>query len=235
MTNTQNKPNHVAIIMDGNGRWAKSKNLPTAFGHKQGSEVARKIIEASKNLGIKYLTLYAFSSENWNRPKSEVNHLMTLLQHYIDKEKKHLQESNIRIFVIGNFSKIPTKLLESIQEAEEITKNNSGMTLTIALSYGGREEIVDATKKIISLCKQGLLSEADIDEKTFTSCLYNSTLPDPDLLIRTSGELRISNFLLWQSAYTEFYFTKVNWPDFNSDELEKALTEYQQRKRNYGK
>lgn len=232
---TQENPEHVAIIMDGNGRWAKAKNLPTAFGHKQGSEVAKKIIEESKNLGIKYLTLYAFSSENWNRPKSEVNHLMKLLQHYINKEKQHLKESNIKISIIGNASKLSTSLLENIKEAEELTKNNSGMVLTIALSYGGREEIIDATKKIVSLCNAGTISKEDIDEKAFTSCLYNGTLPDPDLMIRTSGELRISNFLLWQSAYTEFYFTKTNWPDFNSDELKEALTEYKKRKRNYGK
>jgi len=232
---TQGNPEHVAIIMDGNGRWAKGKNLPTAFGHKQGSEVAKKIIEESKNLGIKYLTLYAFSSENWNRPKSEVNHLMKLLQYYINKEKKHLQESNIKLSIIGNTSKLPANLLKDIKEAEEITETNSGMVLTIALSYGGREEIVDAAKKIVSLCNAGTISEKDINEKTFTSCLYNGTLPDPDLLIRTSGELRISNFLLWQSAYTEFYFTETNWPDFNSDELKKALTEYKNRKRNYGK
>jgi undecaprenyl diphosphate synthase len=235
MSLTKNNPNHVAIIMDGNGRWAKNNHLPTSLGHKQGAETAKEIIDASQELNIKYLTLYAFSSENWKRPKSEVEHLMKLLHFYIKSERKNLENSDVKVMVIGNTSTLPDKLLKSIKEVEETTKNNSGMTLIIALSYGGREEIVHATRKIAEICKRGELSPEEIDEKTFTSALYTSNIPDPDLLIRTSGELRISNFLLWQSAYTEFYFTKINWPNFTKKDLKKALMEFQTRKRNYGK
>lgn len=228
-------PNHVAIIMDGNGRWANINNLPTSAGHKQGAETAKKIIEEAQKLSIKFLTLYAFSSENWKRPKKEVEHLMSLIHFYIKNERKNLENSNVRILVIGNRSTLSDKLIRSIKEAEDKTKHNTGMTLIIALSYGGKEEILHATKKIAELCLNGELSPEEISEKTFTSYLYTSNIPDPDLLIRTSGELRISNFLLWQSAYTEFYFSKTNWPNFTAKEFEKALKEFQKRKRNYGK
>lgn len=231
----EKSPDHVAIIMDGNGRWAKSKHLPTVAGHKQGAETARKIIKASQDLGIKYLTLYAFSSENWNRPESEVSSLMKLLEYYLISEKKNLATSNIRIKIVGNLSKVPASLRKSIEDAEKKTSSNTGMILIIALSYGGRQEIVEAAKKILQAQKNGTLKAEDLDEKTFTSFLYTDRIPDPDLLIRTSGELRISNFLLWQSAYTEFYFTSVNWPDFKKQNLEEALEEYKLRKRNYGK
>ncbi|MCH9753425.1 MAG: isoprenyl transferase [Alphaproteobacteria bacterium] len=235
MTNTQNTPEHIAIIMDGNGRWAKNKLMPTSFGHKQGAETAREIINVAQKTNIKFLTLYAFSSENWKRSKSEVDNLMQLLHLYINNEKKHLNNSNIRIIVIGNLEPVPSKLAQGIKEAEEKTKHNTGMTLIIALSYGGREEIICAAKRIAELCLSQKLSPKEISEKTFTSFLYTSNIPDPDLIIRTGGELRISNFLLWQSAYAEFYFTKAHWPEFNEKEFKKALTEFQTRKRNYGK
>jgi undecaprenyl diphosphate synthase len=228
-------PDHIAIIMDGNGRWAKSKKLPVAMGHKQGAESARKIINAAQKKGIKYLTLYAFSSENWNRPQKEIDNLMKLLDYYLRSEKKSLDKSNIKIHVIGNLEKIPESLRNSIKEAEEKTSSNTGMSLVIALSYGGRQEIVDAAKNMLLAYKNGELSIEDINEKTFTSFLYTARIPDPDLLIRTSGELRISNFLLWQSAYTEFYFTPVNWPDFKEENFEDALLHFKLRKRNYGK
>jgi undecaprenyl diphosphate synthase len=235
MDTLEEHPDHIAIIMDGNGRWAKSKKLPVAMGHKQGAESARKIINAAQKKGIKHLTLYAFSSENWNRPQKEIDNLMKLLDYYLRSEKKSLDKSNVKIHVIGNLEKIPSSLRNSIKEAEEKTSSNTGMSLIIALSYGGRQEIVDAAKNMLFAHKNGELSIEDINEKTFTSFLYTARIPDPDLLIRTSGELRISNFLLWQSAYTEFYFTPVNWPDFKEENFEDALLHFKLRKRNYGK
>jgi len=235
MQEKTNIPEHVAIIMDGNGRWAKDRDLPSAMGHKKGAETARTLIETADKLGIKYLTLYAFSSENWNRPKEEVTNLMKLFRHYIEKENKNLSKSNIRILVIGNLDRLPDDLKVSIKKAVESTSSNSGMTLIIALSYGGREEILHATKNILNLYKEGKLEENELTEQLFSSNLYTACIPDPDLLIRTSGEVRISNFLLWQSAYTEFYFTQTNWPDFTPKEFELALLNFQTRKRNYGK
>jgi undecaprenyl diphosphate synthase len=235
METPEEYPEHIAIIMDGNGRWAKSKKLPVAMGHKKGAESARKIITAAQKKGIRYLTLYAFSSENWNRPQKEIDNLMKLLEYYLRTEKKSLDKSNIKIRVIGNLEKIPASLRSSVKEAKKKTSSNTGMSLIIALSYGGRQEIVDATKSILLAQKKGELSIEDINEKTFTSFLYTAKIPDPDLLIRTSGELRISNFLLWQSAYTEFYFTPVSWPDFKEENFEDALSHFKLRKRNYGK
>jgi undecaprenyl diphosphate synthase len=228
-------PNHVAIIMDGNGRWAQSQGLGRLIGHRQGSKAVKKVIVAAAKSGVKYLTLYAFSSENWNRPADEVNGLMTLLKVYIKKEKDELIKAGICVKVIGDTSRLPEDLWEDITNVIESTKNNVGMTLVIALSYGGRAEVVNAVKSILRSYKSGAISEKDIDEECFGNYLYTSDIPDPDLLIRTGGELRISNFLLWQCAYTEFYFTDTKWPDFNDKELWLAFKEFEKRKRRYGR
>lgn len=230
----KNKLQHIAIIMDGNGRWAAKKSLPVVFGHKQGAKAAKKIIIACIKFGIPYLTLYTFSSENWNRDKQEVDGLMDLLRFYLSNELELLKKEQIRIRVIGDKSKLAKDVREQIEFCEEETKLNSKLCLQIALSYGAREEIVNAQKKLCEKVICGKIKVQEVNEGIFINYLYTSGIPDPDLLIRTSGEYRISNFLLWQLAYAELYFTKTLWPDFNSTHLHKAIENYYKRERLYG-
>ena len=229
--NTNNLPKHIAITMDGNGRWAKSKGKLRIFGHKNGVKAVRDTVEGAAEIGIKYLTLYAFSSENWNRPEKEVNALMTLLVSAINKEKKTLMDNDIRLSTIGDINKLPSKAQKELQEAIIKTKDNTRMNLVLALSYSGRGEILNAVKDII---KEGVEPE-EINEATFQQYLTTKSVPDPELLIRTSGEYRISNFLLWQIAYSELYFTDTLWPDFRRADLYKAILNYQSRERRFGK
>jgi undecaprenyl diphosphate synthase len=224
-------PTHIAIIMDGNGRWAKERNLPRYFGHKAGVESVREVVRGCARLGVKYLTLFVFSTENWERPKSEVNALMRLLKKLLKSEAKELHENNVRVKAIGQIERLPKEVKENLEELITLTKNNNGLTLVLALSYGGRQEIVEAVKKIL----KSKIEPEKLDEKEFRKFLYDSEIPDPDLLIRTGGELRISNFLLFQSAYTEFYFTPTLWPDFREKELILAIENYQKRKRKFGR
>ena len=226
-----NLPKHIAITMDGNGRWAKTKGELRIFGHQKGVRAVRETVKAAAKIGIKYLTLYAFSTENWNRPKNEVNALMTLLVSSIHKETKTLMDNNICLTTIGNINKLPSQAQEKLQESIEKTKNNSSMTLVLALSYSSRWEILNAVESII---KDGLTTK-QINEDTFQQYLTTKSVPDPELLIRTSGEYRISNFLLWQIAYSELYFTDKLWPDFRKNDLEKAILDYQSRERRFGK
>lgn len=227
---TDNLPNHIAIIMDGNGRWAKSKGFPRVEGHRRGASVARNLVRYAHSRGIKYLTFFVFSSENWARPAKEVHSLMNMMRSYLKKDVKELDELNARLHVIGDMAKLPEDIAVSINNWQEKTKNNDGMHVVMALSYGGRREIIDAVKRIVT----DNLSTDDITEGVFSSYLDTKDIPDPDLLIRTSGEQRISNFLLWQLAYTEMYFTNTYWPDFNEAEFEKALANYAKRERRYG-
>jgi undecaprenyl diphosphate synthase len=228
-------PEHIAIIMDGNGRWAKQKGNIRIFGHRNAITAVREASEACAELGIGYLTLYAFSTENWNRPKAEVSALMELLISTINSETQTLIKNNIRLKAIGRLNDLPEKVYSNLMEAINKTKNNTGLILTLALSYSARAEIIDSVKQIASDVKDGLIKTQQIDENLFNQYLYTNNLPDPDLLIRTSGELRISNFLLWQLAYAELYFTPTFWPDFNREELYKAIIDYQQRERRFGK
>lgn len=227
-------PQHVAVILDGNGRWAKAKGLPRTAGHIQGSKVVEDILDDVDDLGIKYFTVYAFSTENWNRPLEEVTALMGLLRKYMINSLKKASKNNVRIRVIGDRAKLAPDILESIENLEENTKNNTGLQFQIAINYGGRDELRRAVKKLANKVQNGELLADDIDEKAIESELDTAGIPDPDLLIRTCGEQRISNFLLWQLAYTEFYFTDVAWPDFNRKELEKAIEAYGNRDRRYG-
>ena len=226
-----NLPKHIAIIMDGNGRWAKSKGKLRLFGHKNGVKAVRDTVEAAAEIGIKYLTLYAFSSENWNRPEREVNALMTLLVSAINKETKTLMDNNISLSTIGDINKLPSKAQKELQEAVAKTKDNTRMNLVLALSYSSRWEILNAVQKII---KDRVKAE-EINETTFQQYLTTKNVPDPELLIRTSGEHRISNFLLWQIAYSELYFTETLWPDFRRGDLYNAILDYQSRERRFGK
>ena len=229
--NSQNLPKHIAITMDGNGRWAESKGKMRVFGHKNGVTAVRETVEAAAEIGIKFLTLYAFSTENWNRPEAEVSALMTLLISAINKETKTLMENNIKLTTIGDTKNLPKKAEKKLLEAIEKTKNNTRMNLILALSYSGRWEILNATKKIIA---EGINATA-VNEKIFQQYLTTKNVPDPELLIRTSGEYRISNFLLWQIAYSELYFTETLWPDFRRLHLEQAILDYQSRQRRFGK
>ncbi len=226
---------HIAIIMDGNGRWATKKGLPRTAGHKKGAEVVIDISKAAKEAGVKYLTLYAFSTENWKRPKDEVDTLMDLLRQYLSKNFEELNKNDIRICFIGEREMLASDILEKMRELEEKTKNNSSATLQIALSYGSRAEITGAVKKIAQKIKDGDMSVESIDEKTISDMLYTKGIPDPDILIRTSGEQRLSNYLLWQLAYSEFFFTPTYWPDFTKEELNEIIKTYQSRERRYGK
>lgn len=222
-------PTHIAIIMDGNGRWAKSKGLPRVMGHKAGVKAVRAVTEASAELGVKFLTLYAFSTENWNRPVLEVNALMNLLVSTIDKEMKTLMKNNIRLQAIGDIEALPKKSYDSLMKAMELTKGNDRMTLVLALNYSGRWDILNAAKKLINAdC-------SDPDYQDFKKNLSTFFMPDPELIIRTSGELRISNFLLWELAYSEFYFTDEKWPQFDKESLYRAIIDYQNRERRFGK
>nr|WP_028283440.1 isoprenyl transferase [Olleya marilimosa] len=231
----QHLPKHVAIIMDGNGRWAKQKGMLRAFGHENGTKSVRQTVEACAELGVKHLTLYAFSTENWNRPKLEVDTLMKLLVSSLKKEIKTLLDNNIKLKAIGNLKSLPKKVYKELHEVMDLTKDNTHMDLTLALSYGSREELLNAVKEISAKVKNNIISTENIDESVFNAHLYTQTLPDVDLLIRTSGEQRISNFLLWQIAYAELYFTPVLWPDFTKQHLCEAIIEYQKRERRFGK
>ena len=228
---TDNLPKHVAIIMDGNGRWAKSKGKLRVFGHKNGVTAVRDTVEAAAEIGIQFLTLYAFSTENWERPESEVNALMTLLVTAINKETKTLMDNNIKLSTIGDTNSLPSKAKKELLEAIEKTKDNTRMTLILALSYSGRWDILNATKNLIA---DGIDPNV-INEQVFQQYLTTKSVPEPELLIRTSGEYRISNFLLWQIAYSELYFTDTLWPDFRRIDLEKAILDYQNRERRFGK
>ena len=228
-------PKHISIIMDGNGRWAKQKGLLRALGHEEGTQAVRDVVEGSAELGIKHLTLYAFSTENWNRPKREVDTLMRLLVSSLKKEIKTLQKNDIRLNAIGNLENLPKKAQRELDEVIEKTRNNSRMVLTLALSYGSREELVHVVRELSKKVKNEEISPDAIDESIINQHLYTRNLPDVDLLIRTSGEQRISNFLLWQIAYAELYFTNILWPDFRRENLYEAIYNYQTRERRFGK
>lgn len=221
-------PRHVAIIMDGNGRWAKRRGLPRYYGHREGAKAVERTIDYALEFGIEYLTLFAFSTENWGRPKEEVNTIMSLLVEYINKKVPYLIERDVRLRFMGRRDNLPEMILKTIEEGEKETKSCKRMELIIALNYSGRAEIVDAANKLIKKCKK-------ITEEEFKKFLYLPDIPEPDLLIRTSGEIRISNFMLWQLAYTELHFTETLWPDFNKDDFIKALYDYQSRERRFGK
>ena len=235
MTDKTNSLQHLAIIMDGNGRWAKKRGLPRSAGHKKGAETVKDIVRAAGDMGIKYLTLYAFSTENWQRDPEEVKGLMGLLREYLKSELKEIQENGVRIMFIGERQMLDADIAEQMSKIEKDTADNDKMTLCIALSYGSRQEIVAAVQKIALLAKKGDISTNDIDIKMFSDMLYTKDIPDPDLLIRTSGELRISNYLLWQIAYSELFFTPTLWPDFSKEELAGIVDNFNRRERRYGK
>ena len=230
-----NVPQHIAIILDGNGRWAKSKGMPRNYGHAQGSKNVEKICEVAYKMGVKYLTVYAFSTENWNRPQSEVDALMTLLRNYMKTGLKTAEKNRMKVRVIGDKTRLDDDIRTRIEELEEASKNNDGLNFQIAINYGSRDEMVRAMRKMMKDCEAGKITSDEVTEEVFESYLDTHGIPDPDLLIRTSGELRLSNYLLWQLAYTEFYFTDVPWPDFTKEELEKAIMQYNNRDRRYGK
>lgn len=227
-------PKHIAIIMDGNGRWAKKRLLPRNFGHQEGMKRVIEIVEASKELGIDYLTLYAFSTENWKRPKDEVDGLMKILVKYIKNELDNLIKNNVRLNILGDISSLPSLAKLEVKRAIEETRENDGMILNIALNYGGRDDIIHGIKKILKDVKMGNINIEDIDDDLFSEYLYTKGQPDPDLVIRPSGELRVSNFLLYQIAYSEFWFSNVLWPDFKKEKLYEAIIDYQKRNRRFG-
>jgi undecaprenyl diphosphate synthase len=228
-------PEHIAIIMDGNGRWAKERGKLRVFGHEKGAKAVKQVVEGCSELGVKNLTLYAFSTENWNRPKLEVQTLMKLLISSLKKEINTLQKNNIKLNAIGNLKALPSQVYKELTDVIELTKNNKRLTLTLALSYGSRDELINTVKQISVKVKNNIISPELIDESVINEHLYTQNLPDVDLLIRTSGEQRISNFLLWQIAYAEFYFTKIFWPDFTKEYLYEAIVNYQKRERRFGK
>jgi undecaprenyl diphosphate synthase len=230
-----NIPQHIAIIMDGNGRWARSRGLPRVMGHRSGTKATRRAVDACGRLGVKYLTLYVFSSENWLRPQTEVDFLMGLLVEMLDKEVRELHKSNVKLKVLGNVAKLADKQRQKLEWAMEFTSQNTGLQLNLAISYGGRQEITDATKRMAQDLASGIIASDAISEELFAKYLYLPEVPDPELMIRTGGESRISNYLLWQMAYSEFYFTDILWPDFDEDELKKAIQFYNQRQRRFGK
>ncbi len=227
-------PEHIAIILDGNGRWAKSKGMPRTYGHTVGAKNVETICRAAHDLGVKYVTMYAFSTENWSRPDDEVKALMKLLGEYVKTCMKTAKKDNLRVRFIGDLSKLDEKLRTAIFELTEYSSQFTGLTLTIAINYGSRDEMTRAIRKVASDVKDGTLSASDIDEKLFSSYLDTKDIPDPDFMIRTSGEQRLSNYLLWQLAYAEFYFTPVPWPEFTPEELKKAVEEYDKRNRRFG-
>jgi undecaprenyl diphosphate synthase len=231
MTQANYPPQHVAIVMDGNGRWAKKRGLPRLVGHNAGGENIRPVVKIFADYGVKYLTLYMFSTENWNRPRIEVAGLLSLLARKIGQETQAFHQENIRLVHLGRLDRLSQKLREKVQAAVELTKNNTGLTLCLAFDYGGRDEIVQAARRIASAG----ISGNNIDESVLARYLYNPDIPDPDLVIRTGGENRLSNFLLWQAAYSELYFTPVLWPDFGRKDVEEALSEYKLRQRRFGK
>ena len=228
-------PKHVAVIMDGNGRWAKSRGLPRIMGHKRGVDILKDLLRCCKDWGIKALTAYAFSTENWGRPQEEVEFLMTLFQRVLRQELREMLQENVRIGFVGNLKALPNSLQAEISRSMEETKDNLGIDFNVATNYGGREEILQACREIAIKVEKGLIKPQEIDEATFEHHLYTNRNCDPDLIIRTSGEMRLSNFLLWQVAYSEIYFTDTLWPDFDRSEFKKALSAYQQRDRRFGK
>ncbi len=228
-------PRHVAVIMDGNGRWARSRGLSRIEGHRRGKDAVRAVVETARRLGIPYLSLYAFSTENWNRPREEVSALMGLLQRYLKTELRKMMRNEIRLVAIGNLRKLPRSVQVALRQNVEATRHNTGMTVILAVSYGGREEIVSAARAMAREIEKGLLNPEEITEETVASHLCTTGIPDPDLLIRTSGEMRISNFLLWQIAYSELYVTPTLWPDFGEAEFLEALAHYQRRERRFGR
>ena len=232
--NLDKVPAHIAIIMDGNGRWAKSRFMPRTYGHKVGVETIRKVVKECSRLGVKYLTLYAFSTENWKRPKDEVSALMGLLVNYPRNELAELHKNNVKILTIGDISKLPEACIEELVLAKEKTKDNTGLVMSLALNYAGRNDLVNAVKNISQDLVDGKISLDDIGDNLISSHLSTNESPDPDLVIRTSGEQRLSNFLLWELAYSEFYFTDIHWPDFDEKELQKAIFAYQSRDRRFG-
>jgi undecaprenyl diphosphate synthase len=231
----KNLPTHLAIIMDGNGRWAKSRLLNRIKGHEKGADAVRTVVRTCRELGIAYLTLYAFSTENWQRPKAEINALMNLLKRYLESELTDMLENNIRLGVIGEVDRLPQNVFSTLQQVIKKTHCNTGLRLSLALSYGGRSEILRAAALLAEKAQNGDLQPAEISSRLFSEHLYTHDLPDPDLLIRTSGEMRISNFLLWQMAYAEIYITRTLWPDFTAEELKTILIDYQKRERRFGK
>ncbi len=231
---TAKLPQHIAIIMDGNGRWAKSRGLSRTQGHREGVKRVEEIVEIARIMGVKVLTLFTFSTENWQRPKKEVMLLMAMITSKLNKKIEKLRKVNIRFQIMGRTDLIPKEVLKALKAGEKKTKNNSGMIMNLAFNYGGRIEIIDAVKNIAKSVQEGALDVEDICEETISQNLYTQGLPDPDLLIRTSGEQRISNFLLWQLSYAELYFTDKNWPEFNKDEFEKAILDFQRRERRFG-
>jgi undecaprenyl diphosphate synthase len=230
----ENIPHHVAVIMDGNGRWAKKRGLPRIAGHREGMKTVKEIVRSANELGIGVLTLYAFSTENWKRPKQEVEFLMKLPEEYILSELQDMMKRNIRVQMMGKETGLPESTLRAIREAQAQTSENQGMIVNFALNYGSRDELIQTMRRFALEVKQGKRSIDEIDERAFSSELFTSGLPDPDLLIRTSGEIRLSNFMLWQLAYTELWFTDVLWPDFSTQDLHRAIQEYQRRARRYG-
>ncbi len=232
---TRNQLNHIAVIMDGNGRWATKRGLPRTAGHKKGAEVVVQIAKAAKEFGVKYLTLYAFSTENWKRSPEEIGALMRLLRQYLDKNFKELEQNDVKIRFIGERYMLDADIVEKMERLEQKTAENKSLVLQIALSYGSRQEILNTAKEIAERVKNGDMQPQDIDEQTFSAMLYTGGVPDPDLLIRTSGEQRISNYLLWQIAYSELFFTKTLWPDFAKEEFKSIIENYQTRERRYGK
>ena len=230
----QNMPKHIAIIMDGNRRWAKERGRPAGFGHKAGAKTLENIVRYANKIGLEYITVYAFSTENWKRAEEEVKALMTLLQNYLDDYSKRADTENIKVKILGDITALSDSMQKSINNCMERTKNNTGVTFNIALNYGGRDEIIKAIKKITSDVKLGNINIDDINEKTISDYLYTKGQPDPDLLIRTSGEMRLSNFLPWQLVYSEFLFVNKNWPDFEEKDLDNAIIEYQKRTRKFG-
>ncbi len=235
MVESNKVPNHIAIILDGNRRWAKMRGLPTLQGHTEGADNLERIARYCSKIGVKYLTVYAFSTENWKRTEEEVGYLMNLMADYINSFEVRFKDSNAIIRLVGDIDRLPKKLQDSIIKIEEKTKNNTGLTLNLCINYGGREEIANATKVIASKVSSGELKLTDINEGMFSTYLRTGDTPDPDLFIRAGGEKRLSGFLLWQSSYSELYFSDVLWPDFNEIELDKAINEFNNRKRNFGK
>ncbi|GEB30914.1 MULTISPECIES: isoprenyl transferase [Brevibacillus] len=227
-------PQHVAVIMDGNGRWAKMRNLPRVAGHRAGMKTVKEVVKAADEIGVRYMTMYAFSTENWKRPRDEVDFLMKLPQEFLSTELDELIERDVRIRMLGSKDELPSHTLDALLEAEARTQNNQGLQLCFAMNYGGRDEIVKAVSVLASKVKAGELDPQDLDEEAISRYLYTSDIPDPDLLIRTSGEIRLSNFMLWQLAYTELWFTDVLWPDFTREHFYQAIVEYQGRARRYG-
>lgn len=229
-----NIPEHIAIIMDGNGRWAKKRKLPRTMGHKAGVETIRRVLKEADKLGVKYMTLYAFSTENWKRPKDEVSALMKLLVQYLRQEIKELHKNGVKINVLGDISRLPKECQEEIEKSVIKTQNNTGIVMNIALNYGGRDEILRAVKLISDDIEKGIIKSSEIDQNIFEDYLYTKGIPDPDIIIRPSGEQRLSNFLLWQCAYSEFWYSDICWPDFKETDLHKAIYDFQKRDRRFG-